>query len=59
MVALSRYDEITEDFIEATVDLNEWKQLGHEQLDVHISRFPEFCKLVKITPSKINFIIEK
>lgn len=58
-VALSRYEEITEDFVEAYIDINEWKRWGHEQFNVNISRFPEFCKLVNIAPRKINFIIEK
>ncbi len=59
MVALSRYEEVDEDFIVATVDVNEWKLLKHEKLTVKISRFPEYCKLVNIHPTKINFIIEK
>ena len=59
MVALSRYEEVDEDFIIANVDVNEWKLLKHEQLTVKIDRFPEYCKLISITPRKINFIIEK
>ncbi|MBC7615959.1 MAG: YbbR-like domain-containing protein [Pedobacter sp.] len=59
MVALSRYEEIDEDFIVANVDVNEWKLLKHEQLTVKIVRFPEYCKLVNVNPTKINFIIEK
>ena len=59
MVALSRYEEIDEDFIVANVDVNEWKLLHHEQLTVKIARFPEYCKLVSINPTKINFMIEK
>lgn len=59
MVALSRYQEVDEDFIVATVDFNEWKTLKHETLTVKLTRFPEYCKLVKIVPEKINFIIEK
>ena len=59
MVALSRYDEIDEDFIVANLDVNEWKLLRHEQLTVKIARFPKYCKLVSVNPTKINFIIEK
>ena len=59
MVALSRYDEIDEDFIVANVDVNEWKLLHHEQLTVKIARFPDYCKLVSVNPTKINFMIEK
>lgn len=59
LVALSRYEEVNEDFILANVDVNEWKVLKHEQLTVKIARFPEYCKLVSVSPAKINFIIEK
>ncbi|WP_316768292.1 YbbR-like domain-containing protein [Pedobacter frigiditerrae] len=59
MVALSSYQEVDEDFIEAVVDINEWKILGHHKLTVKIKRFPDYCKLVKVVPNKINFIIEK
>ncbi|MBG6234567.1 YbbR domain-containing protein [Pedobacter sp. CAN_A7] len=59
LVALSSYKQVNEDFIEAVVDLNEWKQLHHTQLVVTLTRFPEYCKLIKIEPSKVDFIIEK
>jgi YbbR domain-containing protein len=59
LVALSSYQEVDEDFIEAVVDVNEWKQLGHHKLTVKINRFPDYCKLVSIVPNKVNFIIEK
>lgn len=59
MVALSRYQEVNEDFIEACVDVNEWKLLKHEKFTVKIVRFPEYCKLVDVKPAKINFIVEK
>jgi YbbR domain-containing protein len=59
LVALSSYKQVNEDFIDAVVDLNEWKQLNHHQLMVTLTRFPEYCKLIKIEPSKVDFIIEK
>ncbi len=59
MVSLSSYAEVDEDFIVANVDINEWKSLKHEQLTVRIARFPEYCKLIKVSPAKVNFIIEK
>ena len=59
LVALSSYKEVDEDFIEAVVDVNEWKQLDHHKLTVKINRFPDYCKLVSIVPNKVNFIIEK
>lgn len=59
MVALSSYQEIDEDFIEASVDLNDWKNKQHSQLTVQLTRFPAYCKKVKITPGKVDFIIVK
>jgi len=59
LVALSSYQEVDEDFIEAVVDLNEWKQLKHHKLSVKVTRFPAYCKLLNVSPNKINFIIEK
>ncbi|MBB2150769.1 YbbR-like domain-containing protein [Pedobacter gandavensis] len=59
MVALSKYTQVNEEFIEAVVDMNEWKVFQHNQLSVRLNRFPEYCKLVKIKPAKVDFIIEK
>jgi YbbR domain-containing protein len=59
LVALSSYQQINEDFMEASVDLNEWKNLHHQQLRVTLTRFPEYCKSVRISPDKIDFIIEE
>lgn len=59
LVALSKYDLVNEEFIEAVVDINEWKELKHDKLSVKIVRFPDFCKLLHIAPGKVDFIIEK
>jgi YbbR domain-containing protein len=59
MVALSSYQQVNEDFIEAAVDLNEWKLQKHHQLSVQLIRFPDYCKKVKLVPEKVDFIIEK
>jgi len=59
MVALSSYQQVNEDFLEAVVDLNEWRFQKHDQLTVKLIRFPDYCKLVKVAPEKIDFIIDK
>lgn len=59
LVALSKYQQINENFIDVVVDLDEWRSLKHNQLRVKITRFPDYCKLVNIVPEKIDFIIEK
>lgn len=58
-VPLSSYQLVNDRYLEAVVDLNEWKDLGHERLRVKITRFPDFCKFVKSSPAKVDFIIEK
>jgi len=59
LVALSKYHLVNEEFIEAVVDINEWKELNHGRLSVKIMRFPDFCKMLQIAPAKLDFIIEK
>lgn len=59
MVALSSYQQVNEDFVEASVDINEWKFMKHDQLTVKLTRFPDYCKLVRVTPGKVDFIIDK
>ncbi|RZK50281.1 MAG: YbbR-like domain-containing protein [Pedobacter sp.] len=59
LVSLTKYHEVSPDFFSAQVDLNEWKDQKHAQLLVHLKRFPAYCKLVKIVPEKLDYIIEK
>lgn len=59
LVALSKYNQVNEEFIEAVVDMNEWKELKHNKLRVKVVRFPDYCKMIAITPGKVDFIIEK
>jgi len=59
LVALSNYAQIDESFIEATVDVDEWQNLKRNQFTVKLNQFPDYCKLVKVVPSKIDFIVEK
>ena len=59
LVALSSYQDVDEDFIDAVVDVNEWKKLKHQEFTVKLIRFPDYCKLINVMPNKINFIIEK
>jgi YbbR domain-containing protein len=59
LVALSSYQQVNEEFMEASVDLNEWKTLRHQKLRVKLTRFPEYCKSVRLSPDKVDFIIEE
>jgi YbbR domain-containing protein len=57
--SLKRYAETDEDFFEATADLNLWRKHGYKMLPVVLSRIPQYCKIVKIVPADIDFIIKK
>lgn len=59
LVALSQYQQVNEGFMDAVVDVDEWKVKKHNQFRVMINRFPDYCKLIRISPQKIDFIIEK
>ncbi|GAA3958939.1 CdaR family protein [Mucilaginibacter dorajii] len=57
--SLNRYKDMTEDLFEATADLDLWRDHGYSTLPVTINRFPPFCKIVKVVPANIDFIIKK
>lgn len=59
LVALNYYNQVDENFITATVDAEDWLNLHHSQLTVRLTEFPDYCKLVKIVPSKVDFVVEK
>ncbi len=59
LVPFSKYNEIDADYLEAAVDLNDWKYKKHDQLTVNITRMPKFCKIVDVFPAKVDFLIEK
>lgn len=59
LVALSNYDQVNESFITATIDTDEWSVKQHNQFLVKLTEFPDYCKLVKISPSKIDFVVER
>ncbi len=59
MVSLTRYAETDEDFFEATADFNLWRRNGYKVLPVVISKIPDYCKVVKVEPQNIDFIIRK
>jgi hypothetical protein len=59
LIALSNYNDIERGDFEVSVDLNNWKLKGFKQLPVVINKFPDYCKLVKIEPQSLDFIIQK
>jgi hypothetical protein len=57
--SLNKYNETDEDFFEATTDLNLWSKQGYKVLPVVLKKIPDYCKIVKIEPQNIDFIIKK
>jgi hypothetical protein len=57
--SLRRYPELDEDYFEAAADLNLWKNNGYSTLPVKLTRSPGYCKIVKIEPQNIDFIVRK
>ncbi|MGB4774518.1 MAG: CdaR family protein [Daejeonella sp.] len=57
--ALSNYSKIDKNHFEAGIDLTKWKTENYSSLTLKITRFPDFCKLVKIEPQTADFIIYK
>ncbi len=50
---------MNEDLFEAEADLDMWKKHNYTVLPVMLTKLPEFCKVVKIEPKNIDFIIKK
>ncbi|HTD99478.1 MAG TPA: hypothetical protein VK668_09325 [Mucilaginibacter sp.] len=57
--SLRRYAEMDEDFFEASADLSLWRDNGYGTLPVKLTRLPAYCKIVKIEPQNIDFIVRK
>lgn len=57
--SLSHYRDVNEDLFEATADLDLWNEHGYSSLPVKLSHFPPYCKIVKVSPTNIDFIVKK
>jgi YbbR domain-containing protein len=57
--SLSKYAETDEDFFEASADLSLWQDNGYNTLPVKLTRVPAYCKIIKIEPQNVDFIIRK
>ena len=57
--SLGKFAYMDDDLFEADADLSLWKDHGYSALPVMLTKIPEFCKVVKIEPKNIDFIIKK
>jgi YbbR domain-containing protein len=58
LTPLTNYPNINRDHFEAAVDLDNWSKKGYSQLPVVLKKIPPFCKILKIEPQTIDFIIK-
>lgn len=58
-VALSRYAQTDEHAFEAVADLALWQDQGYKQLPVKVTQFPPYCRLVRIEPQNLDFIVKE
>jgi YbbR domain-containing protein len=56
---LNKYTDINEEYFEAQADLDLWKKRNYKMLPVKLAKIPDFCKIVKIEPQYVDFIIKK
>ena len=57
--ALSSYADIDAEYFEAQADLDMWKKHSYKMLPIKLTKLPDFCKVVKIEPQNVDFIIKK
>jgi len=58
-VSLNRYEQTDEDNFEATADLDLWRERSYKILPVVLTKTPQYCRIVRIDPANIDFIIKK
>ncbi len=59
MVSLRDFARTTPDSFEAVVDLNDWINRRISSLPVLITRSPDFCRILKIEPQNVDFLVRK
>ncbi|HYK76575.1 MAG TPA: YbbR-like domain-containing protein [Daejeonella sp.] len=59
MVALNNYEKIDRNDFDVTVNLDNWREWGYSKLPVHVRQVPSYCKIVRIEPQTIDFLIRK
>jgi YbbR domain-containing protein len=57
--SLRKYPELDDEFFEASADLSLWQQRGYSSLPIKLTRQPEYCRIVKIEPQNVDFIVRK
>lgn len=59
ITSLNKYPGMNDDLFEANADLELWRKSHYSALPVVLSKSPEFCRVVKIEPKNVDFIIKQ
>src|SRR5690606_29043115 len=59
LVSLKNYSNITQNSFEAIINMENWRENKVKTLPVILTQYPDFCKIVKITPQNVDFIITR
>ena len=57
--SLDRYEDMNADLFEAQADVSLWQKYNYTSLPVTVTRLPPYCKISKIEPRNIDFIVKK
>jgi len=58
-VPLTRYAETEDDLFEANADLDLWRLHKYKVLPIAVVKTPSYCRVVKVEPRNVDFIIKK
>ena len=59
ITSLNKYPGMDDDLFEANADLELWRKSHYSALPVVLSKLPDFCRVVKIEPKNVDFIIKQ
>ncbi|HEY0667715.1 MAG TPA: CdaR family protein [Sphingobacteriaceae bacterium] len=59
LISLNDFANIVRDDFVAVIDLHDWSEKQYKQLPVIIKKCPAFCKIVRVEPQMVDFIIEQ
>lgn len=60
LASLSNYPKITRDDFEVVADLDKWTPASdYSQLSLKLTRFPSYCKLLRLEPQTVDFFVKE
>lgn len=59
MAALSNFPQIDKNDFSLSVDMDNWRTKGYQQLPVHLMRTPQYIKVISVEPQVVDYIITR